>query len=119
MLLQTDETNLVRPGRRWEVEGREPEVEEDLRTGWVTVQGKRECQVETETEEMKTPEARRKLDPVPSPPRRIEWGTERWKEMSWEELLLWDLEARKWEGKEGRRKWEEKWERERQAGQKS
>ena len=46
------------------------------------MQGKKECQVETETEEMKTPEARRKLDPVPSPPRRIEVGSERWNEMS-------------------------------------
>ena len=36
------------------------------------VQGKRECQVETETEEMKTPEARRNLDPVPNPPPRVE-----------------------------------------------
>ena len=54
------------------MEGGEPEEEEDLMTGWVTVQGKRECQVETETEEMKTPEARRILDPVPNPPPRVE-----------------------------------------------
>ena len=86
------------------------------------MRGRKECQVETEMEEMKTPEARRKLDPVPSPPRRIEVGSERWKELSSEELVLWDVEARKWEGKEGRRRWKEKWEekeRERQAGQKS
>ena len=95
-----------------------PEEGEDSMMGWVTVRGRKECQVETETEEMKTPEARRKLDPVPSPPQRIEVGSERWKELSSEELILWDVEVRKWEGKEGRRKWEEK-ERERQAGQKS
>ena len=52
------------------MEGREPEEEEDLMTGWVTVQGKRECQEETETEEMETPEARRIVDPVPNPPLR-------------------------------------------------
>ena len=83
MLLQTDGANPTpheRPGRRWEVEGREPEVEEDLMTGWVTVRGKRECQVEMETEEMKTPEARRNLDPVPNPPPRVEAevGSLRW-----------------------------------------
>ena len=85
MLLQTDGANPTpheRPGRRWEVEGREPEVEEDLRTGWVTVQGKRECQVETETEEMKTPEARQIVDPVPSPPPRVEVDSERWWELN-------------------------------------
>ena len=57
MLLQTDGANPTpheRPGRRWEVEGREPEEGQDSMTGWVTVQGK-ECQEETETEEMKTP----------------------------------------------------------------
>ena len=90
----------------WEVEGRRPEEGEESMMGWVTVRGRKECQVETE--ETKTPEARRKLDPVPSPPRRIEVGSERWKELSSEELVLWDVEARKWEGKEGRRKWEEK-----------
>ena len=76
------------------MEGREPEVEEDLKTGWVTVQGKRECQVETETEEMETPQARRNLDPLPSlPPRVPEWSK------------CW------WEGAEGSKCW---WERGRQ-----
>ena len=82
MLLQTDGANPTpheRPGRIWEVEGREPEVEEDLRTGWVTVRGKRECQ--EETEEMETPEARQILDPVPNPPPRVEVGSvRRWEE---------------------------------------
>ena len=81
MLLQTDGANLTphtRPGKRMEVEGRMPEEGEDLRMGWVTVRGKKECQVETETEEMETPQARRKLNPVPSPPPRVVAGRARW-----------------------------------------
>ena len=78
MLLQTDGANptpYTRPGKIWEVRGRRPEEGEDLRTGWVTVGGKKECQVETETEEMETPQARRMLDPLPSlPPRVPEWS---------------------------------------------
>ena len=96
MLLQTDGANPTpheRPGRRWEVEGREPEVEEDLRTGWVTVRGKRECQVETETEEMKTPEARRNLDPVPNPPPRVELDSFKW----------WRVNLYRWYMREGKK----------------
>ena len=40
--------------------------------------GLEECQVETETEEMETPQARRKLNPVPSPPPRVVAGRARW-----------------------------------------
>ena len=78
MLLQTDGANLTpytRPGRISEVEGRRPEEGEDMRTGWVTVRGKKECQVETE--QMETPQARRKLNPVPSPPPRVGAGRAR------------------------------------------
>ena len=44
MISQVDGANpspYERPGRRYEVEGEEPEVEEDPMKGWVTVQGKR------------------------------------------------------------------------------
>ena len=63
MLLQTDGANptpYTRPGKISEVEGRRPEEGEDTMTGGLTVRGKKECQVETETEEMETPQARRK-----------------------------------------------------------
>ena len=58
--------------------------------GWVTVRGKKECQVETEEEEMETPQARRKLNPVPSPPPRVVAGRARWQRMEVEEQ--WRLE---------------------------
>ena len=97
------------------MEGREPEVEEDLRTGWVTVRGKRECQVETETEEMKTPEARRNLDPVPNPPPRVEaevgslswWqkNTARWWTRSGQEEMTRALVEGGWE-RRGRYAWQ-------------
>ena len=48
-----------------------PEEGEDSMTGWVTVRGK-ECQVETEKEEMETPEVRRIVNPVPPAPERKE-----------------------------------------------
>ena len=88
MLLQTDGANLTpytRPGRISEVEGRRPEEGEDLRTGWVTLRGKKECQVETEMEEMETPQARSNLNPVPSPPPRVVAGRARWWRMELEE----------------------------------
>ena len=56
------------------MEGREPEEEEVLMTGWVMGQGREVCQ--EETEEMKTPEDRRIADPVPSPPPREVVGEE-------------------------------------------
>ena len=99
MLLQTDGANLTphtRPGKRWEVRGRLPEEGEDLRTGWVTVGGKKECQVETETEEMETPQARRKLNPVPSLPPRVVAGQARWFRMDLEER--WRLD-REWQSR--------------------
>ena len=100
VLLQTDGANPtphIRPGKRWEVEGWKPEEGEDLMTGWVTVQGKKECQVETETEEMETPQARRKLNPVPSPPPRVVAGRARWWRM--------DLEEQRRMENEWRRRW--------------
>ena len=42
------------------------------------MQGRRECQEETETEEMETPEARRIADPVPNPPPREVVGSMKW-----------------------------------------
>ena len=84
MLLQTDGANLTpytRPGRISEVEGRRPEEGEDMRTGWVTVRGNKECQVETETEEMETPQARRNTNPALSPPPSVVVGEARWQRM--------------------------------------
>ena len=86
VLLQTDGANPTphkRPAKKWEVEGREPEEGEDSMMGWVTVRGRKECQVEMETEEMKTPEVRRILVPVHNPSQRVEAevGSVRW----WEE----------------------------------
>ena len=102
MLLQTDGANLTpytRPGRTSEVEGRMPEEGEDSMTGWLTVRGRKECQVETETEEMETPQARRNLDPVPSPPPRVKVGSERWWELSMVELNMMELKVAEWEMK--------------------
>ena len=98
MLLQTDGANLTpytRPGRISEVEGRRPEEGEDMRTGWVTVRGNKECQVETETEEMETPQARRITNPVPSPPPKVVVGWRRWWSLQWEERKR--LEKEWWE----------------------
>ena len=107
MLLQTDGANptpYTRPGKIWEVRGRRPEEGEDLRTGWVTVGGKKECQVETETEEMETPQARRILDPLPSPPLRV---------LAWH---AWTSEAERKKVERLMREWESK---RREAGQES
>ena len=98
MLLQTDGANLTpytRPGRISEVEGRRPEEGEDLRTGWVTVRGNKECQVETETEEMETPQARRNTNPALCPPPRVVVGEARWLRMEREEQER--LEKEWWE----------------------
>ena len=81
MLLQTDGANLTpytRPGRTSEVEGRMPEEGEDMRTGWVTVRGNKECQVETETEEMETPQERRNINPALCPPPSVLMSKARW-----------------------------------------
>ena len=98
MLLQTDGANptpYTRPGKISEVEGRRPEEGEDLMTGWVTVRGNKECQVETETEEMETPQARRITNPVPSPPPKVVVGWRRWWSMQAEERKR--LEKEWWE----------------------
>ena len=90
MLLQIDGANPTphtRPGKIWEVEGRRPEEGEDSMMGWVTVRGRKECQVETETEEMETPQARRMLDPLPSLPPRVPVWSKCWsspKKQWWE-----------------------------------
>ena len=100
MLLQTDGANLTpytRPGRISEVEGRRPEEGEDLRTGWVTVRGNKECQVETETEEMETPQARRNTSPALCPPPRVVVCEARWRSMQWEEK------------KKVEKEWSERW----------
>ena len=56
--------------------------------------------METETEEMETPQARRKLNPVPSPPPRVVAGRARWWRMDLEEQWRREQEwTRKW--KEG------------------
>ena len=98
MLLQTDGANLTpytRPGRTSEVEGRMPEEGEDMRTGWVTVRGNKECQVETETEEMETPQARRNTNPALCPPPSVVVGKARWLRMEREEQER--LEKEWWE----------------------
>ena len=46
---------------------------------------KKECQVETETEEMETPQARRITNPVPSPPPKVAAGWRRWWSLQLEE----------------------------------
>ena len=71
-----------------------PEEGEDLRTGLATVRGKKECQVETETEEMETPKARRNLNLVPSPPPRVVAGRARWWSMCTGEQLRLENEWR-------------------------
>ena len=98
MLLQTDGANLTpytRPGRTSEVEGRMPEEGEDMRTGWVTVRGNKECQVETETEEMETPQARRNTNPALCPPPSVVVGKVRWLRMERKEQER--LEKEWWE----------------------
>ena len=98
MLLQTDGANLTpytRPGRTSEVEGRMPEEGEDMRTGWVTVRGNKECQAETETEEMETPQARRNTNPALCPPPSVVVGKARWLRMEREEQER--LEKEWWE----------------------
>ena len=98
MLLQTDGANLTpytRPGRISEVEGRRPEEGEDMRTGWVTVRGNKECQVETETEEMETPQARRNTNPALWPPPSVVVGKVRWLRMERKEQER--LEKEWWE----------------------
>ena len=107
MLLQTDGANptpYTQPGKVEMVEGRWPEEGEESMMGWVMVRGRKVCQVETETEETKTPEARRKLDPVPSPPPRVVVGSKRW----------WSMDEREQERMV--QEWEMKW---KKAGQKS
>ena len=121
MLLQTDGANPTpheRPGRRWEVEGRRPEEGEDSMTGWMTVRRRGECQVETKTEEMKTPKERRITDSVPNPPLRE--GEERvaadLRGTKWWEVPNWWLskkEREEFEEKQSemrRRRWEREWE---------
>ena len=98
MLLQTDGANptpYTRPGKIWEVRGRMLEEGEDLRTGWVTVGGKKECQVETETEEMETPQARRNTNPALCPPPSVVVGKVRWLRMERKEQER--LEKEWWE----------------------
>ena len=124
MLLQTDGANLTphtRPGKRWEVRGRLPEEGEDLRTGWVTVGGKKECQVETETEEMETPQARRNTNPALCPPPSVVVGKARWLRMEreeqerlekewWERRRLGKVEVSEREMESLTEGWERKWE---------
>ena len=124
MLLQTDGANLTpytRPGRTSEVEGRMPEEGEDLRTGWVTVRGNKECQVETETEEMETPQARRNTNPALCPPPSVVVGKVRWLRMEreeqerlekewWERRRLGKVEVSEREMESLTEGWERKWE---------
>ena len=65
-----------RPGRVEVVMGREPEEDEVPMTGWLMVRGKRECQEETEKEEMETPEGRRRKEMLQYP--YLTWLLREW-----------------------------------------
>ena len=75
-------------------EGAEARGGRGLEDGWVTVGGKKECQVETEMEEIETPQVRRNLNLVPSPPPRVMAGRGRWWSMGTGEQLRLENEWR-------------------------
>ena len=79
VISQVDGANpspFERPGRVEVVMGREPEEDEVPMTGWVMVRGKRECQEETEKEEMETPEGRRRKQMIQYP--YLTWLLREW-----------------------------------------
>ena len=79
VISQVDGANpspFERPGRVEVVTGREPEEDEVPMTGWVMVRGKRECQEETEKEEMETPEGRRRKQMLQYP--YLTWLLREW-----------------------------------------